>query len=231
MWRRLAAELMIPFRGGRAALWDLLLGSRAMAARWWRWTGSADGLKGQAERVCGCLAGAALGGYEVRLFAEAGVLVLVGAWMVAAWMHAPARRRPRPCVMATSTTNDHEMLGESEEKPPEQLNLAARVEHAVAHAKTAGRHGVHLSQLLADLHADGHLADATVTDLGAHLRALDIPIRDSLRVATLNRVGIHHDDLRKHLGHTPRLPPHMVPDLTPDPGAKEAALTGAPGPP
>jgi hypothetical protein len=148
-------------------------------------------------------------------------------WVVLALMHG---HPPAAAGKGPATRNDHEMdAGEQSPEhsdPAAEEDLAEFVEHALAVAKSNGHHGVHLSTLLHTLHHHGAVTNWTVPDLGARLRSIGLPLRD-VRVGTRNRVGIHHDDLRKHLGRTPRTPPHMVPDLT-RPDTPVQAPAGAP---
>ncbi|MFD7829186.1 hypothetical protein [Kitasatospora sp. NPDC059803] len=144
---------------------------------------------------------------------------------------------------------EHETAdGTDDEQEPEQpvrltaAQIADRfrlyVEHTVAARWEEGvrglRQGVHIEDMLTDLRQRGLIADERwdTQSLGAYLRALGIPLRDPLSLTVsgrkVNRVGVHHDDLAQHLGHTPHPPPHRVPDPTPTAPSPEAA-TAAPG--
>lgn len=231
-WGRLRDELLHPFRGAHMVLLDLGSGSGVLLGRWWRWTGRAEDLKGQLERIGGTLLGSAAGGYEVHRYAEVGGPILLVGWSAAALMHAPPRRRKPTPGVASDTPNDQEP-GEPAPTPdptdPRAQHLAEQqlieyIEHQVAAARSQGHHGVHLAAILTGLHQRGDLTDWTTSDLGSRLRQAGIPIRPSLRVGPKVLAGVHHQDLAQHLGRAPRLPPHLVPDLTPveDP-------VGAPG--
>lgn len=218
-WRRLGAELRHPFRDSGLAVRDLACGSRVLAGRAADWVLTPETWKERGERVLGVVAGAALGCWVVSRYLVVGLPLAMGVWFVAASVFAP-HRPGAPARPVNATKNDQENSGEQH---PEALDnqLHLYVEHALAGAKRTGHHGVHLSTLLAGLHRHGHLADWTVTDLGAQLRRMGIPVRD-VRVGKTNRVGVYHLDLQKHLGRAPRTPPHLVPDLTPPDPADQA---------
>lgn len=56
--------------------------------------------------------------------------------------------------------------------------------------------GVHLDALLGRLIDEGHLSSATrVTSFRRDLEANGIPVRDSVNIGNVTRVGIHRDDL------------------------------------
>jgi hypothetical protein len=228
-WRRLAIEVAHPFRDSRTVLVDLLAGSRVLAGRWWLWTAAVETLKARLERICGSVAAVAVAGWEVEHYPAVGMPVALVAWCAAAWTFAPVR------PVKPTTRDDHETLGEPDEDQNSGTDSNAVeaeaamhrfVEHAIAAAKHHGRHGAHLSELLAALHRGGRLQHWSVTDLGAYLRQIGIPVRDSVRVGKKTRVGVHHTDLRKHLGRAPVLPPEMVPDLTPAEGPSSTAPEG-----
>ncbi len=232
-WKRLRAELAVPFRGGRSVLWDLLAGSRVLVGRWWQWTGAADTGKQQLERIGGSLAAAGVAMYEVHLYAVVCAPAVVVAWSVGALMLAPVRPR-RPAPRLATTLNDQEIqAGEQQPNETEAITPEAAekamllvVEQTLAIAKSHGKHGTHLSTILSVLHTHGRLTHWTVTDLGAYLRHIGVPVRDSVRVGQTTRVGVHWDDLRRHLSRAPHLPPHMVPDLTPAEAEPEASAEG-----
>ncbi|MGK4581375.1 hypothetical protein [Kitasatospora sp. HPMI-4] len=111
------------------------------------------------------------------------------------------------------------------------------VEHMVAARWAEGvrgrRQGVHVEDMLTDLKERGLITDEQwdTPSLGAYLRALGIPLRDPLSLTVngrkVNRVGVHYEELTRHLGRTPHLPPHLVPDRT----AEEPPVGPAPATP
>ena len=63
-------------------------------------------------------------------------------------------------------------------------------------ALIADRNGVHLDQLLTRLMDDGEVSPAArVTGFRKYLESNGIPVRDSLNIGNVTRVGIHRDDL------------------------------------
>jgi len=210
-----------------------------------------------AVRLGSLALGAFLIAYEGR---EAPVWTASAAalcWCAAAWMYSPA---PEPTAAADADAEptdaeDAEPAAGDDDVPGEQRPLTAEetaaryrlcVEHAVAARYAEGvrgmMQGVHIQDLLTGLRAEGRVSDPRLdtTALARYLRLIGIPIRDPLPLKvnrkTVNRVGVHHDDLAAYLGRTPRLPPHLVPDLTPcegppgpAPAAPEQAAAAAPG--
>ncbi|MFJ5121872.1 hypothetical protein [Kitasatospora sp. NPDC088548] len=170
-------------------------------------------------------------------------------WCVLAWMCSPPmavspRGAPSNTVPPEAESVVNESSGEQLPLTAEQIADRFRlcVEHAVA-ARWAEnirgrRQGVHVEDLLAELRASGQISSPRwdTEALAGYLRALGIPVRDPLSLTVngkkFNRVGIHHDDLAKHLGRFPRLPPHSVPDLTPtdEEFERPAGPPPAPGP-
>lgn len=132
---------------------------------------------------------------------------------------------------ADTPENDHETLGEEDPEEPgpddpeaERVRRVAliweRVEHAVAAAwyQTATR-GARTVDLLAEFQSGGALADWDEKQFRDMLRSIGIPVRDQMYFKVdgekKNQPGVHVEDLTKTLGRTPRLPAHLVPDLTP----------------
>lgn len=120
---------------------------------------------------------------------------------------------------------DDDIEGEEEQlldvERPEQL--AVYVEQAVAIRHAAGDAGVHLVTLLAGLHRDGQAEGWDTTELGARIRAAGLPITKTINIKGSRLAGVRHDALYKALGHSPRLPAHLVPNLTPTEPSVEAA--------
>ncbi|MGW6145529.1 hypothetical protein [Streptomyces sp. NPDC055140] len=101
------------------------------------------------------------------------------------------------------------------------------VEREVATAVHHGTKGVRIGALLNLLQDRGHLPDWDEPRLVALLRSIEIPVRDQMYFKIdgrkSNKPGVHVEDLSVALGRTPRLPAHLVPDLTP-----HQTPTGAP---
>ncbi|MFI0742508.1 hypothetical protein ACH4PU_31190 [Streptomyces sp. NPDC021100] len=116
--------------------------------------------------------------------------------------------------------NDHEMLL-GEQRQEADAAFGAFVEHNVAAAVTQGRKGIHTDALLKLLHEHDMLTDWKEPDIRTTCDRLGIPWRRQMSVQGRNYFGIHADDLTKHLGRRPQLPPEMVPDLTPSPSPEK----------
>jgi hypothetical protein len=131
--------------------------------------------------------------------------------------------------------NDHEISGETEEKPTREqaaVRLARYVEHAVAAAKHLhNKMGVHTETLLDGINRTEGLRAALldplapdggewdVPGLNAALTALGIPVHNrgfKLMIDGKQRVraGVRYDELAKHLGRRPILPPAIAEDRT-----------------
>lgn len=91
--------------------------------------------------------------------------------------------------------------------------LRLYVEHAVAHADLEGRKGVHAVDLLAGLQKSGRFLGLTGSAFPAKLRDAGLPVT-GISIRGDNQLGVRHDQLYVALGHSPRLPAHLVPDLT-----------------
>ncbi|MFD7954357.1 hypothetical protein ACFV4X_12765 [Streptomyces ardesiacus] len=93
------------------------------------------------------------------------------------------------------------------------------VEREVATAVHHGTKGVRIGVLLQLLQDRGHLRDWDELRLVALLRSIEIPVRDQMYFKIdgrkSNKPGVHVEDLTEALGRAPRLPAHLVPDLTP----------------
>lgn len=126
--------------------------------------------------------------------------------------------------------NDHETLGEEDPEEPgpgdpetERARRVAliweRVEHAVAAAVQAGARGARTVDLLAEFQSGGPLAHWDEKQFRDMLRSIGIPVRDQMYFKVdgekKNQPGVHVEDLSNSLGRAPRLPAHLVPDLTP----------------
>ncbi|MFG2229726.1 hypothetical protein ACGFNX_06855 [Streptomyces sp. NPDC048723] len=91
--------------------------------------------------------------------------------------------------------------------------LTEYVEQAVAIAKHEGKGGVHAVELLHGLHKKGDFLGLTSAAFPAKLR--DAGIRTKvISVGGNKQIGVQYAELEKVLKHMPRLPAHLVPDLT-----------------
>ncbi|MFE4312604.1 hypothetical protein ACFRR6_41855 [Streptomyces sp. NPDC056891] len=135
--------------------------------------------------------------------------------------------------------NNHETAGEygdeydeTEQRAEPKLLAAAyearrtvflkMVEETMAtafHNGTAEGKGVRIAVLLAVFHKKQHLLDWDEDRLKTFLESIGLPVKEQMyfKIAgkKSNKPGVHIDDLTKVLGHSPRLPAHLVPDLTP----------------
>ncbi|MFJ3856177.1 hypothetical protein ACIPRL_08120 [Streptomyces sp. NPDC090085] len=172
------------------------------------------------------------------------VVVVSAAWSLAAFMNAPQRRDDDAPALEEEAQAQPQPQGEGEQEPEdeepgedpaqeeERQAAAAKSAEAVARAMkkiveeesattfyTDKRKGVHLTDLLARIQKRGALADWDATRLGEYLTAIGIPVRPQINIKRGgrqdNKPGIHYDDLTRVLGHSPRIPAHLVPDLTP----------------
>ncbi|MFJ3097964.1 hypothetical protein [Streptomyces hydrogenans] len=110
------------------------------------------------------------------------------------------------------------------------------IEEAMAvslHNGTNEGRGIRITVLLAIFHKKQHLLDWDEKKLRAFLESIEIPVRDQIYFKVKgkkdNKPGVHLDDLTELLGHAPRLPAHLVPDLTPQHGHQQPPT--APSPP
>jgi hypothetical protein len=196
-------------------------GSKALGA--WCWQHSALGTLAAAGTV------AALPVYE-----PASTLVIPAfAWGVAAWAKGAPAADPEqaeddpdepgcdgPDDEYDADESDDEESGEKPAPRDPQEAMRDYVEHAVAaNRHFRNRQGVHIRELLEGLQHHGSLTTWKTADFRRHLETLEIPVRDNLKIIIdgkeTNRPGVHHDDLTRSLGRSPALPPHLVPELTP----------------
>lgn len=155
-----------------------------------------------------------------------------------------AARRGDFAVQPTPA-NDQETAGEQPTEPadpstPEgdrdrkRAALWRRVEEEVAAAVQQGTKGARVGAVLDSLQADGSLPGWDAARLKEVLKALGVPVREQMyfRVAGVktNQPGVHVEDLTRRLGHTPRLPAYLVPDLTrtKPPGEASGEVPAAP---
>ncbi|MEU9744860.1 hypothetical protein [Streptomyces niveus] len=165
--------------------------------------------------------------------------ILAVAWCIAAAIAAPQGASARASAEATredTITNDHEMLAGEEPPAPSTPWEAVRefVEGAVAagaagFADAKGR-GARVDDLLLGLQGKG-LAGAGWDRKAAivFLESAGITVREQMKFRLAgrqkNHPGVHIDDLADDLGHRPRLPAHLVPDITPQPTPRNAPPT------
>ncbi|MGA5202760.1 hypothetical protein [Streptomyces variegatus] len=168
------------------------------------------------------------------------VLVLVVAWCVAAAIVAP-RREEAPADEEEDVLdedrdedpaeNDHEKsageeVQETDPWPAQREAIRAFVEVEVAAGNAGYRDakgkGAPVDALLVELQRRG---SAQGWDRNAMLDLLDragITVRQQMKFRIGGRQktppGVHVDDLTDDLGFRPRLPAHLVPDITPQPG-------------
>lgn len=150
----------------------------------------------------------------------------VGVWFLGCCALA-ARRGD--FVHEAAPANDHETLGEQPTQPappstPEadrerkRAALLKRVEEEVAAAVQQGGKGVRIGGLLDSIQADGSLPGWDTARLKELLKAVGVPLREQMHFRVnevkTNQPGVHVDDLARSLGHSPRLPAHLVPDLS-----------------
>ncbi|MFE0541101.1 hypothetical protein [Streptomyces sp. NPDC058891] len=156
--------------------------------------------------------------------------VAVVGWIVAALVAAPG---PQQSNDHETSAGEQQPEGEPEEDPwPAQREAIRRfVDQAVAagaagHAEAKGR-GARVDDLLTALQERGAVPDfdrAAMTEL---LERCGITVREQMKFRVggkqKNTPGVHIEDLARDLGHAPRLPAHLVPDLTPTSSASGAA--------
>lgn len=191
--------------------------------------------------------GMALGvvGSLIAPYASGLAVGVVAVWCVAAATVAarPAGRgtagkeRDEPAGGASPAGNDHERLAgeegrETDPWPARREAIRAFVEAEVAAGNAGYRDakgkGAPVDALLAELQRRGA---AQGWDRNAMLDLLEragITVRQQMKFRIGGKAktppGVHVDDLAGDLGFRPRIPAHLVPDLTPEPGpSREAA--------
>lgn len=118
---------------------------------------------------------------------------------------------PLVLPLATADVVDPEPLPVDSGAWREELRLY--VEHSVAHADLTGLKGVHAIDLLNGLHESGRYLGLTKATFPAKLRDAGLPVT-GISIRGDNQLGVRHDQLTQALGRSPRLPAHLVPDLT-----------------
>ncbi|MEV6738657.1 hypothetical protein AB0N14_17680 [Streptomyces sp. NPDC051104] len=160
------------------------------------------------------------------------VSVLVVGWFVAALVAAPQPAEPEDDQGTPGETPDDQetVAGEehAEEEPeedpwPVQRESIRKWVEELAAAGAAGRRdakgkGVPVDDLFAEMHDRGVPGSFDRKDMIELLERAGITVRDQMKFRIGGRQktppGVHVDDLAKDLGHRPRLPAHLVPDLT-----------------
>lgn len=183
----------------------LARGSVALVRRYRVWL-LADGAKAGCGRIAG---GLALGGFTAGVCLAAPVLLvpLTAGWCLAAVRAAKS-------LDNVQGSRDH--LGGAGVMPREQATafMVRRIRGLIGDAN-----GVHLDVLLAALVEDRvtllaggrPVCSPAVADLRRDLEGRGIPVRDSLKVAGLNRVGVHRGDLPTPSGAPPLAPSERGP--------------------
>ncbi|MFJ4777401.1 hypothetical protein [Streptomyces sp. NPDC088762] len=171
--------------------------------------------------------------------------VVVGAWLLdgvvllvstlgavtACWARGnrPFELTVRPVPAELLADTARLTLEAAEEEEATQLldvgkwkrDLLTHVEQRVAIAKMEGKGGVHCVDLLHGLHKQGEFVGLTSATFPAKLRDAGIPTK-VVSVVGDKAIGVSYDDLTKTLQHMPRLPNHLVPDLTANPSPVKA---------
>ncbi|MFE0774175.1 hypothetical protein [Streptomyces sp. NPDC058861] len=131
--------------------------------------------------------------------------------------------------------DEQETPGEEDEEETDELNeerrkreedsllrtrtLMSFVEDEVATAVHNGTKGVRIAVLLTLFQSRGQLQNWDEDRLKSLLKGIGVPVREQMYFKIngkkSNKAGIHVDDLTETLGRRPRLPAHLVPDLTP----------------
>jgi hypothetical protein len=226
--RRVAHEVTDPFRGGAILLGAFASGSRVLLRHWWRWAMAAADRKGVAERLAASSAVAWMALWLIHRYPNPGVPAIASAWCVAAWTLAPPR--PARKRRARNDHGDDQEAGETTTPDPDALTqtLGHVVLEAVTAAVADGRKGVHVNEILRQLHEAGLGADWTVTTLREHIERIGIPIRRNLKLRDRgNSYGVHVDDLTAAVGPldhalaTLRATPAEHPPGTPAEGSVE----------
>ncbi|AXE23548.1 hypothetical protein C0216_08800 [Streptomyces globosus] len=131
--------------------------------------------------------------------------------------------RPVPAELLADTA---QLLLDAEEEMPAlpadpgkwKEELRTYVEQMVAIAKHEGQNGVHAVELLHGLQKKGDFLGITSSTFPSKLRDAGIPTK-VVSVGGDKQIGVQYTELEKTLGHMPRLPVHLVPDLTARPSA------------
>lgn len=167
----------------------VISGSAVLARSYgrWLWTGELRAVTGRL--VGNGLAGAYLGSiaYHHELIAAAAGC----AWCFAAYRSAPRTAADRARADKAFIKLLRDAIGDA--------------------------NGVLLADVLATIHAAGHLPEWTVSDVRALCERLGIPVKDKIKVSGRVSVGVHRDDL--DAAHPRPTPPPLA---TPSPRGSSA---------
>ncbi|MER0476942.1 hypothetical protein ABR737_00985 [Streptomyces sp. Edi2] len=263
--RALLAELGRPFTGGFFVVREIAGGTVTLIGMGLRWLFE-DGVSSAGGRAFLVGIGIYIASQEIKedsLFWGWGLCVGVVVWWAAAWLHSPHRqdRTGRPRHDGHEGSNDgaandasspapEEVKGSSLETPrevtPEEAKkgLIEVIEYTAEKLDfRRTRKGVHLAEVLENLHERGSLLNWGVKDLRIYCeKVLKVEIKDVNRKEgekQKNKPGIRYAALCELLdgpkapSHSGKSPAHPVPDLTrvvPIPGGGTPALHGAPDP-
>ena len=171
-------------------------------------------------------------------------LGLILAWCVAAMCFAVATPEDdQETAGEEELEDDDETPGEEDEGQAEDAWEDAReklrvfverraTEVAAGHVEGVKGKGVRVDDLLAEQQRNGALLGVSRSGMIDLLQGAGITVRSQMSFRVLedtgngqewvkkNVPGVHVEDLAKDLKRTPRLPPHLVPDLTPTPHPK-----------
>lgn len=192
-----------------------------------------------------------LGGYVLQLLAPYGpavALVLIIAWCITAAILAPHEEpdedveQPEEDVEEATTLKKNDLENSAGERPaevdpwPAQRELIRAKVEAVAAAGAAGHRyakgrGVPVDDLLSEFWPKGAPEGIDRKAVIELLTRAGITVRPQMKFTIGGKQktppGVHVVDLAKDLGHAPRLPARLVPDLTPEPGpSREAPSPG-----
>ncbi|MGW4040454.1 hypothetical protein ACWEIM_29965 [Streptomyces sp. NPDC004778] len=158
------------------------LGHRAAA---WVRAGRRDDLHGLAA-ILGCILRAVLLAAGVY-----GAWLLIRRWPAVLWPLVPLWCWAAIRAIPKATPEP------AEGEPPTAEDTAAQREQLLNLIRTliGDRPGVHLAVLLKHLQDHGQWEGREVADLRAHLTALQVPVRRSVKVAGRVAYGVHRDDL------------------------------------
>ncbi|MEU1287549.1 hypothetical protein [Kitasatospora sp. NPDC005856] len=172
-----------------------------------------------------------------RPLIEPGIGLLIGAWWIAALIHAPAKPKAKNKARADQAREENEDQDDEDREgnddqeeeyalqtstaapapaAPRGLSdaqLTAAVEHMVAlRAQTDdGRGHVHLTEALESLQRHGHYPALTARDFGALVRAAGLPVEPNIRVpGRTPSTGFTAASLATHLRRSPSLPPQAA---------------------
>lgn len=180
-------------------------GTLQIGARLWRWPWETKEGRERLRRVV-ALAAAAWALYRLAGRWHWIGEVAVGVALICAY------RTADPVVDEDDASSN---LDEALPEPTVEQLQAALIE--TIRTLGNGNNGVHLDRILAGWqHAGLADPDMTLTEFRQSVEHLGIPVRSSLKVSGIVRIGVHLDDLPKpqvsDTGHLPDTTPPAVPD-------------------